>query len=131
MKICSFSSLFLKEKLYSIGKLKRTASLTVDITILLLAVQQFNLVPLELYIHRWLNNVSGVCLVHVSLLFIGQQGLGHFFRYRPLHPIGWRTVQIVRQCRKKITNTAPTTLGAIQSARQYTFINAKLYSTCD
>jgi len=47
---------------------------------------------------RWLNNVSGVYIVHVYLLFIGQQGLGHFFRYRPLHPIGWRTVQIVRQC---------------------------------
>ncbi len=50
---------------------------------------------------RWLNNVSGVYLVQVSLLLIGQQGLGHFFRYWPLLPIGWRTVQIVHQCRKK------------------------------
>jgi hypothetical protein len=41
----------------------------------------------------WLNNVSGMSLVQVSLLLIGQQGLGHFFRSRPLHPIGWRTVQ--------------------------------------
>ncbi len=39
---------------------------------------------------RWLNNVSGVYLVQVSLLLIGPQGLGHFFRYRPLLPIGWR-----------------------------------------
>jgi hypothetical protein len=29
---------------------------------------------------RWLNNVTGVYLVQVSLLLIGQQGLGHFFR---------------------------------------------------
>jgi hypothetical protein len=32
---------------------------------------------------HWLNNVSGVYLVHVYLLFIGQQCLGYFFRYRP------------------------------------------------
>jgi hypothetical protein len=38
-------------------------------------------------------------LVHVSLLLIGQQGLGHFFRYRLLLPIGWRIVQILRHCR--------------------------------
>ena len=31
----------------------------------------------------WLNNVSGVYLIQVSLLLIGQQGLGHVFRYRP------------------------------------------------
>jgi hypothetical protein len=28
--------------------------------------------------------ISGVLLVLVSLLLIGQQGLGHLFRYRPL-----------------------------------------------
>jgi hypothetical protein len=39
---------------------------------------------------RWLNNVSGVYLVQVSLLLIGPQGLGHFFRCRPKLPIGWR-----------------------------------------
>jgi hypothetical protein len=47
---------------------------------------------------RWLNNVVGLSLVQVSSLLIGQQGLGHFFRYRPrplLH-IGWRIVQILR-----------------------------------
>jgi hypothetical protein len=43
---------------------------------------------------RWLNNVSGVYLVQVSLLHIGQWGLGHFFRYRPLPLIGWRIVQV-------------------------------------
>jgi hypothetical protein len=32
---------------------------------------------------RWLNNVSGVLLVQVSLLLIGQQVLGDFFSYRP------------------------------------------------
>jgi hypothetical protein len=61
---------------------------------------------------RWLNNVSGVYLVQVSLLLIGQQGLGHFFRYRPLLPIGWRIVQILHQRRRKTTNTAPITLSA-------------------
>jgi hypothetical protein len=35
---------------------------------------------------RWLN-VSGVYLVQVFLLLIGLQGLGQFFRYRPLPPI--------------------------------------------
>jgi hypothetical protein len=36
---------------------------------------------------HWLNNFSGVYLIQVSLLFIGQQGLVDFFRYRPLLPI--------------------------------------------
>ncbi len=42
----------------------------------------------------WLYNVNGVYLVQISLLLIGQQGLGHFLRYRSLLPIGWRIVQI-------------------------------------
>jgi hypothetical protein len=70
----------------------------------------------------------------VSLLLIGQQDLIDFFRYRPLLPIGWRIVQISRQRRRKTTNTAPTTLGAIQAASQsifISFINGQLYSTCD
>jgi hypothetical protein len=54
---------------------------------------------------RWLNNFSGVYLIH-SLLFIGQRGLGHFFMYRPLLPIGWRIVQILRLRHRKTTNTA-------------------------
>jgi hypothetical protein len=45
---------------------------------------------------HWLNNVSGAYLVQVSLRLIGQQGLGHFSRYRTLLPTGWRTVQTVR-----------------------------------
>ncbi len=61
---------------------------------------------------RWLNNVSGVYLVQVSLILIGQRGI----RYQPLLPIGWRTVQIVRQRKRKIINTAPTTLSAILAA---------------
>jgi hypothetical protein len=36
---------------------------------------------------RWLNNVSGVYLVQVSVLFIGQQGLLYFFRCRPCFPL--------------------------------------------
>jgi hypothetical protein len=59
----------------------------------------------------------------MSLLLIGQQGLGHFFSYRHLLPIGWRTVQIVRQRRKKMANTAPTTLSVKQAENQSTFIN--------
>ncbi len=36
---------------------------------------------------RWLDTVSGVYLVQVSLLLICQQGLGHLFRYRPCLPL--------------------------------------------
>ncbi len=75
---------------------------------------------------RWLTNVSSLYLVQVFLLLIGQQGLGDFFRYRSLLPIGWRIVQILRQRR-----TAPTTLSAIQAASKSTFINEQLYFTCD
>ncbi len=53
------------------------------------------------------NNVSGLYLIQYSLLLIGQQGLVHFFRYQPLLPIGWRIVQILRQCRRKTTNIEP------------------------
>jgi hypothetical protein len=80
---------------------------------------------------HWLNNVSGVYLVQVSLLLIGQRSSGHFFRYRPLLLIGWRIVQILRHHRRKTTNTAPTALSPIQAASQSTFINAQLYSTWD
>jgi hypothetical protein len=58
-------------------------------------------------------------------------GLVDFFRYRPLLPIGWRIVQILRQRRRKTTNSAPTTLSAIQAASQSTFVNTQLYATCD
>ncbi len=64
------------------------------------------------------NNVSDVYLVQVSLLFIDLQGLRYFFRYQPLLHIGWRIVQILRQHRRKTTNTAPTTFSEIQSASQ-------------
>ncbi len=73
----------------------------------------------------WLNNVTGVYLFQVFSLLIGQQGLGHFFRSRPFVSIGWRIVQILRQCWRKTTNKAPTTLSALQAAY------AQLYSTCD
>jgi hypothetical protein len=45
--------------------------------------------------------VSGIYLVQVSLLLIDQQGLRNFFRYQPLLPIGWRTMQIVCQRHRK------------------------------
>ncbi len=35
---------------------------------------------------HWLDNVSSVNVIRVSLLLIGQQDLGHFFGYRPLLP---------------------------------------------
>jgi hypothetical protein len=50
---------------------------------------------------RWLNNVRGKYLTQVFLLLNGQQDLVDFFRYRPLLPIGWRIVQILRQRRGK------------------------------
>jgi hypothetical protein len=65
-------------------------------------------------------------LVKVSLLLIGQQGLVDFFRYRPLLPIGWRIVQILRQHGRKTTNIAPTTLSAIQAASQSTFVDTQI-----
>jgi hypothetical protein len=74
---------------------------------------------------RWLNNVVGVYLVQISLLLIVQQCLVDFFRYRPLLPIGWGIAQILRQRRRKRTNTAPTTLSAIQAASQSTFLTHK------
>jgi len=78
---------------------------------------------------RWLNNVSSVHLTQLSLLPIGQQHLVDFFRYRPLLPIGWRIVQVLRQ--RQGPNTAPTTLSAIQAASQSAFMNEHIYSTCD
>ncbi len=52
--------------------------------------------------------------------------LGHFFRYQPLLPMGWRTVQIVRQRQRKMTNTATTSLSAIQAASKSTSISMYL-----
>jgi hypothetical protein len=67
-----------------------------------------------------------VYLVKVSLLLIGQQDLVDFFRYRPFLPIGLRIVQILCQRRGKTTNTAPTTLSAIQAASQSTFVSEQI-----
>jgi hypothetical protein len=49
-----------------------------------------------------------------------------FLQVRTLLPIGWRVVQILRQRRRKTTNTAPTTRSAIRTASQPNFINAQL-----
>jgi len=40
-------------------------------------------------------------LVHISLLLIGLQGLGHFFKYQPLLPNGWKIVQIYANSGRK------------------------------
>jgi hypothetical protein len=53
----------------------------------------------------WLNNFSEVYLVQVSLLLIGQQGLGHFFR-------------------------APTTLSALQAAKTIQLMQTRNYRKC-
>jgi hypothetical protein len=76
------------------------------------------------------NIVSGVFLIQVSLLLIGQQSLVDFFRYhQPLFPIGWRMVQILRQRQRNTTNTTPATLSAIQASSQSTFSNEQIYNT--
>jgi hypothetical protein len=75
---------------------------------------------------HWLENVSSVNVIRVSLLLIGQQDLGHFFGYRPLLPIGRRIVQILCQRWRKTANTAPTTLSAIQASSQSSFVNERL-----
>jgi hypothetical protein len=80
---------------------------------------------------HWLNNVSDVYLNQVSLILIVQQGLVDFFKYLPLLPIGWRIVQILCQCRRKTTNTAPTTLSAIQAASQSTHYTPLVFSKND
>jgi hypothetical protein len=74
----------------------------------------------------YFSRLMRVCvgLTQVSLLLIGQQGFVGFFRYRPLLPIGWRIEHILRQRRRKTTNTATTVLSSIQTASQYTFINS-------
>jgi hypothetical protein len=70
----------------------------------------------------WLNDVSDVYFVQVSLLLIGQQSLGTFLQISTL-------VSHWLDYRRKVTNT--NTISAIQAASQSTFINEKLYSTCD
>jgi hypothetical protein len=71
---------------------------------------------------RWLNNVSGAYFVQVSLLLIGQQVLGHFFRYQPLLSIGWVIVQILRHAGGKRLIQRQI-LSAILAASQSTFTN--------
>jgi hypothetical protein len=78
------------------------------------------------------NNVTGEYLVQVSLLLIGQQGLGHFFRILTLASL-W-----LEDC----ANFTPTPEENYQYSAKYvllvqykhaspsTFINVQLYSTC-
>jgi hypothetical protein len=77
---------------------------------------------------RWLNNVGGVYLTQVSLFLIGQQHLVDFCWYRPLFPIGWQIVQILRQRRGTTTNTAPTTHSAIQKQQAIPNLSIRYYT---
>ncbi len=80
---------------------------------------------------RWLNNnVNSVYLTHAGFLASFWSvwfGLVDFFRFWPWLPIGLWIVQILRQRRRKTTNTAPTALSATKAARESTFIYEKLY----
>jgi hypothetical protein len=68
-----------------------------------------------------------VYLVHVSLLFIGQQGLNISSGTSPCFPVAGGLCKLYANGRK-MTNTAPTTLyAAIQAASQSTFISAQFY----
>jgi hypothetical protein len=67
-----------------------------------------------------------VSLIQVSLLLTGQQCLGDFFRYQPFLPIGWIIVQIFRQRQRKIINTEPAILGAIQASSQSTLFEVSV-----
>jgi hypothetical protein len=78
-----------------------------------------------------LNNVTGVDFVHVSLLLIGQQGLGHFQVSALASHWLEDCANLTPTHKRKTTNTAPTFLNAIQAASQSTFIYAQLYSPCD
>ncbi len=52
-------------------------------------------------------------LMDISSSFLNSYwsaGLGNFFRYWNLLPIGWRIMQNLHQRRRKTTNTAPTDL---------------------
>jgi hypothetical protein len=61
-----------------------------------------------------------LCFLLVSMVWDFPSGIG------PLLPISWNIVQILRQWWRKTTNTAPTTLSAIQATSQSTFISAQL-----
>jgi hypothetical protein len=65
-----------------------------------------------------------VYLLVFSLLLIGQQGWGHFFRHRHLLPIGCGILQFVRQQQEKITNTTLYPFEAL-AASQSAFIIGK------
>jgi hypothetical protein len=67
-----------------------------------------------------------VYLIQVSLLLIGQQGLGHYFRCRPCFPHRLNDCANLCQRRRKTTNKAPTTLSAIQASSQSTYSNEHL-----
>jgi hypothetical protein len=72
---------------------------------------------------------SLTCLAQVSFLFISQEGLGHIFRYRPFFfPLaGWLCKFYANDRGKWLIQLH----SATQAASESTFINAKLYSSCD
>jgi hypothetical protein len=73
---------------------------------------------------RWLNNVSGVYLIQVSLLLNGEQGLVDFLRYRPLLSIGLCKYYANARGKRQIQRQALL----VQYKQQ---ANEQLYSTSD
>jgi hypothetical protein len=71
------------------------------------------------------------CMLKGFLVSNWSAGFGTLLQVSALASHWLGIVQILRQRRRKMTLTAPTTLSAIQAASPATFINAQLYSTCD
>jgi hypothetical protein len=83
---------------------------------------------MRIYVDLIMLNVNGVSMFLASYY----SGLGHFFRYRPLLPIGWGTVQIVRQKPEENDKIQrqPVLVQYKQPANPLN-IKAQLYSTYD
>jgi hypothetical protein len=78
----------------------------------------------------WLNNVSGVYLPG----FFDSYWSAGFRTFLQVLALASHWLEDCANCTptpEKMSNTAPTTLSAVQAASQSTFINAQLYCTCD
>jgi hypothetical protein len=76
----------------------------------------------------WLNNVSGGYLVIFTLLLIGQQGLGNFFRHRPLASYWLEDFAGGTPMAIKTFKRTPLILREAPAASQSTFIIDQFYS---
>jgi hypothetical protein len=70
---------------------------------------------------RLAYNVSGLYFVIVSWHPIGQQSFIDFFCHSRLLPIGLKTLQIVRQLQRKVTNAAPPAVSEALAESQSSF----------